>query len=164
MKELIGKQVTDIKISIHRDSLYVQTDYGSDAKTYIYSASGDCCSQCYIESVEPFYGEVLSVEDIPLVGVSEEVCPIHNDHDKYCNVLACGKDCDCSADKWGYKIKTDLTHGSVHMRLEHNGYYSGDLDLYKIFEGSIQDYIAYLKKNSPDDLLIEAFFITIPNE
>lgn len=93
------------------DDLYLMTDRG----LYRLSPEGECCSHCYIQHVNGAWalarGAVISsVENIELPPVPEEEA---ND----------------VSDVWGHRITTDKGNCSIEMRLDHNGYYGGSLDV-----------------------------------
>lgn len=75
---------------------------------------GDCCSQCYITDVctsEALEG--ATIEDI------ETLESVRTSTDTYGDVSDC----------WGYRFITDKGICTVGMRLDHNGYYGGSLEV-----------------------------------
>jgi hypothetical protein len=79
---------------------------------------GDCCAHCYIENVSDadalFDSEVLAVEDLECnLSPAEEAS--QNDY----NVIDC----------WGHRIKTTKGICNIEMRVSHNGYYGGRLEV-----------------------------------
>jgi hypothetical protein len=78
---------------------------------------GDCCASCYVQHIDgadalqgATVAEVESIE-LPPVPDSEQ--------------------CDVS-DVWGHKIRTDKGHCTIEMRVDHNGYYGGELVFYAV--------------------------------
>jgi hypothetical protein len=74
---------------------------------------GQCCAYCFIQHVSGAdalkNGVILEVETID--GAHEEI----SDYEV--------------ADSWGHRIRTDKGICSIEMRVEHNGYYGGSLNV-----------------------------------
>jgi hypothetical protein len=104
------------KATKHGDDLFVETSDGS----FRLSPWGDCCSSCYVQHVSGTdalaEGAVVAyVEDI-------DVEPRAEDED-------CGGEV---VDTWGHRITTSKGVCSIEMRLEHNGYYGGALQVTRV--------------------------------
>lgn len=109
-RALAGKILS--RFTWYEGELYVATSDGS----YRLSPVGDCCSQCYVQHVSGTLAlkpgaRVVSVEDIGSVPTDAELAAA--------DVL----------EAWGHRIITDRGLCSIEMRLDHNGYYGGALEV-----------------------------------
>jgi hypothetical protein len=107
MQELIGKTVTNILIEKTGESIIFKTDSG-DVK---YSAEGDCCAYCWIDSLIDVSnlinaGQITKIEDGYL----------DNSHERYEDEV---EDNEC------HDIYTDKGVCKLIYKVSHNGYYGG---------------------------------------
>ena len=110
IQKLTGKKVNVATWDGER--LYFATDAGD----FVATSNGDCCARCYVQHVSGSDAlapgaTVRSVEDI-------EAPPVPKDADSY-----------VVSDTWGHRITTDKGVCTIEMRVDHNGYYGGSLDL-----------------------------------
>lgn len=115
MKVLEGKTI--VLATFSEGNIYLETDDG----TYKLQPVGECCAVCYIEHVSGSDamspGAVIwEVEDI------ESPVPIIDADDSYGDVI----------EAWGHLFKTSKGYCSLEMRLQHNGYYGGSLEVRKV--------------------------------
>jgi hypothetical protein len=110
LEMLVGARVL---VAMMRDgSLYFATERG----IYRASPEGDCCANCYVQHVSGTDalapGAIIAaVEDIVLPPVAEE------------------ERTDEVSFVWGHRITTDKGICSIEMRVDHNGYYGGNLSV-----------------------------------
>lgn len=93
------------------EDLLFMTDRG------LYKASpyGDCCANCYVQHIS---GTDALAPGAVITGVEDiELPPVPDDEQN-----------DVS-DVWGHRIVTDKGICSIEMRVDHNGYYGGSLDV-----------------------------------
>jgi hypothetical protein len=106
LNDLVG---IDIRQALFNGgSIYLETQ---DDKVYQLYPFGECCSECSIEHVEfadALIGVIHKIEDI-------EEKEMLKDYDVITT--------------WGHRFHTDKGICTVDMRLEHNGYYGGELDI-----------------------------------
>jgi hypothetical protein len=80
---------------------------------------GDCCSHCFIQHVESasaLVGTVTEVEELATHPATEEE-------------RAATKASDNVLDVWAYRVHTEKGICTIEMRLDHNGYYGGGLEI-----------------------------------
>ncbi len=109
LEKLVGARV--IAAAMEGDNLMLMTDRG----LYKLEPEGDCCSHCYIQHISGTDalapGAVIaSVENIDVAEIPE-------------------RDAFDVSDTWGHRLTTDRGHCSIEMRLDHNGYYGGWLNV-----------------------------------
>lgn len=118
MKELIGKVISELKVS--KDDQSFLAFYHPDGTCTSYDAVGDCCSETWfadITGVDCLLGHtVLSVEEMEMPDFDE-------DTDKRSR-----QEYD---DIYGIKIITDKGYVDIVFRNSSNGYYGGWLELNK---------------------------------
>ncbi len=106
LSDLAGKRVWNAFKS--NDDIYLETDKGA----FRLYPEGDCCANCFVVSVDNAdalrAAEILRVEDLDTS--SEEVDWM-------------------TTDTFGHRIVTDRGICTIDMRTEHNGYYSGCLNV-----------------------------------
>lgn len=109
---LIGKVITDVKVSDDKCSLIVSI---KDEAPIVANVYAECCSETWIESVElpalGFPAEVITVQDLDMPPVPDQA----EDTYEYLQI-------------YGFKIVTDRGEVVVDFRNESNGYYGGSLD------------------------------------
>src|ERR1700722_16090914 len=85
---------------------------------------GSCCAQCFICHIDGSEvltnAHILEVEDLSLPLADNDV---NNDY--------------TVTEVWGHRIKTDRGICTIEMRVIHNGYYGGSLDVYRLEEPSM---------------------------
>lgn len=119
IKELVGAKM--LHATKRDESLLLWTDRG----LYTCEPEGECCAHCYVQHIEGTWalarGAIIAaVEDIELPPVPQEE---QND----------------VSDVWGHRIVTDKGVCTIEMRVDHNGYYGGSLNV-------------ALNKNRPGDV------------
>jgi len=107
---LVGRRIVATTYDKTNGDLYVETDVGK----YRLTPYGDCCANCFIQHLSGSDAlapgaVVASVEDIESRSVKNEDCDV--------------------IDEWGHRVTTDKGVCSIEMRVEHNGYYGGSLDI-----------------------------------
>lgn len=111
LQALVGKKIKFAKWGDH--TIFLVFKDGSCVELIPW---GDCCSHCYIQDVDGASGlpgaTIKSVEDL-------NMAPSDAEHDGTHEVL----------DAWGYRIQTTNGTCTIGMRLSHNGYYGGSLEL-----------------------------------
>lgn len=120
MRELIGKSIT--RAYKDEDCILLQC---SDAN-YLLSPSGDCCAVCTINDVDNSQAlvdaTVLGVEKLEINFPTPRSDKSNEIEGEYMDVV----------DTWGHRIITTKGICIIGMRLDHNGYYGGSLDLSKL--------------------------------
>lgn len=110
LNDLVG--ITIIEPLFDGEDIYLKT------KTAIYHLypSSYCCENCFIKHVnfsEALYNAtVINIEDLESKDISEK------------------EDIEC-IEEWGHRIITDKGICTIEMRVEHNGYYGGSLEIDK---------------------------------
>lgn len=106
MSALIGVKVISAEINDSNDRIKLVTDAG----VLYFSWIGDCCSHCFLAHVsgseELTGGTILEIETKEWVVLT---------------------DIDGTDETMGTRIKTDKGYVDLESRLEHNGYYSGEI-------------------------------------
>lgn len=114
-QELVGKTIVGwkldegtrfsrkltVRVSPHDDNLTI-------TQNFHYETEGDCCAECWFESIEGEPGGVV-------VEVEEKGWQLHAGSYDECNVTETGF----------WTIKTTRGYIDVETRLSHNGYYGG---------------------------------------
>lgn len=104
--KLIGKTI----VGITKDGPRFHLE--CEEANFILDGEGDCCASCWIENIDG-----LIVPGAKIVDVT-------------CGGWSTIKDSDCDVEESGfYVIKTDKGDIQVDMRLSHNGYYGGWLEV-----------------------------------
>lgn len=97
-----------------RGDIYLETDKG----VFILSPYGDCCAHCYVEAVEGTEAlqgaTILRVEDLQVPQPPQS------------------NDCYDILEAWGHRIVTDKGICTIEMRVSHNGYYGGWMEVDRI--------------------------------
>lgn len=91
---------------------------------------GDCCSHCFIQHVESasaLVGTVTEVEELATHPATEEERADTKASDKVGK--AWGRRADGVLDVWAYRVHTEKGICTIEMRLDHNGYYGGGLEI-----------------------------------
>lgn len=109
IEDLIGKHVISAEINIAKDLVILNTTTG---KLFL-SWEGDCCAHCFLQHIE---GSSLLMDAIILKAYNLEWRDISSD-EAQCEVI----------ESMGISIITTKGHINFETRLEHNGYYSGDI-------------------------------------
>lgn len=130
MSYLIGKTIVSAEINSDRDIVLLKTDTENIWLTWY----GDCCAKCFIEncsgSENIIHASIESAENL-------EWKALKNNEDEYDVV-----------EKMGTAIKTSKGLVRFETRLEHNGYYSGTIEVSNI--APVNEYSCYLE--APKDL------------
>jgi len=109
LEKLIGKTITDVEIPDETTLIFQTTD--GPVKYY---SSGDCCAQCFFDELEvPDFGKSGGLCSAADLGSWEEWPEGTDDTNEQC---------------FG---KVDTTAGTITftLRLNHNGYYGGEMSL-----------------------------------
>lgn len=118
MSDLVGKKVLSATVNSEKDYVKLETDNGA----YYLTWNGDCCSRCYIASASGtdalIDATILEVRDDEWKTIKDSDLEVIN--------------------SMGTTIKTDRGYVTLETRLEHNGYYSGRIDVSK--EGPVDQY------------------------
>ena len=127
-KYLEGKKIKSAAINPSKDVVVLKTEEESIYLTW----SGDCCAYCFLAHVEGASNlndaQILSVEQLDWKQQSEEDYEV--------------------VETMGTKIKTSKGYVVLETRLEHNGYYSGTIEISNIAPiGNYSDYLT-----TPTDL------------
>ena len=117
IKQLLGTTIEQATYEKSSGCLFFATDRG----VFKGEPWGECCSSCYVQHVSgadalskgAIVTSVDDITDLPPVPESEV-----ND----------------VIDNWGHRITTTKGVCSIEMRLDHNGYYGGALDV-ALFDG-----------------------------
>lgn len=129
MNSLVGLIVQSAKIDPDKGFVLLET---SDGPRYL-AWVGDCCAHCYLAAVSGMgnlIGEtILEIENAEWV----------SNNNKEMEVV----------EKMGTKIKTSKGYVTFESRVEHNGYYGGEITVSK--KAPIDQYSCYC--NSPIDLV-----------
>lgn len=107
MNILVGRKVFDVKINEQKDYVYILTDKGPLHLTWV----GDCCAHCFIAHIDG--SEFLKNSKIIEIETAEWIREETDDFEV--------------KDSMGTKIKTDKGYITIETRLEHNGYYGGEI-------------------------------------
>lgn len=115
MKEIIGEQVTSLRISGNQETLVI----GTTTKNHCYEAYGDCCSETWFADIlgvsELLKAKVLGVKKIPLKTLRNYNTEDGRGRQDYDRV-------------YGYRIKTTRGSCDIIFRNSSNGYYGGDIN------------------------------------
>jgi hypothetical protein len=117
LETLAGRHI----VSAHFDKTNIELvshdplPYHSRTKVHVtrLMPDGDCCSHCFIQHVSG----ADALQDATIVSV--ETLETRSENDPNGDVM----------DSWGHRLTTDKGTCTIEMRLEHNGYYSGQLVL-----------------------------------
>lgn len=115
LASFVGKTI--LGVTKLEDDLYLETDSGS----FRLAPYGDCCAHCYIQHVS---GADALAPGAVVMGV-EDIAGNREEPSEY----------DVS-DTWGHRIATTKGTCSIEMRVDHNGYYGGSLEIYS-HEGAL---------------------------
>lgn len=103
------------KVFYNDGIIYLDTDKGG----FGLEPYGDCCAHCYITDVDGSEtlegGTILEIQDLERPSILKE------DAFYYSEV----------SEVWGHRIVTDKGICTVGMRVDHNGYYGGCLNVTK---------------------------------
>jgi len=113
LASLVGLKVTEAFVNADKDVVVLKT---ADGDRYL-SWHGDCCAHCFLANVEG--AENLKGAEILTVECAEWVQG--EDKENY-EVI----------DSMGTKIKTTKGYVALETRVEHNGYYGGEISVSKI--------------------------------
>jgi hypothetical protein len=109
LKRLIHIKI--IKSFFDNGMIYLQTD----SEVYKLEPYGECCAVCFIQHIESSDilndSIIVDVDDIELKELEQE------EHD------------GDIVEIWGHRIITTKGICTIEMRVDHNGYYGGSLDL-----------------------------------
>ena len=109
--DLVGKEIVEVRD--HQGELLVATTEGS----YLLVPEGDCCAHCYIEHIAG--SDALApgavINEIRDVGSSTE----SEDYSESYSV----------SESWGHLFVTTKGYCTIEMRVDHNGYYGGSLEV-----------------------------------
>ncbi len=108
--KLLGKKI--VRARILEGEIILDLDGGP---CIVLSPYGDCCAHCYIQHVSLSNALV----DATVTGV-EEIMSEPTDTEKASNTAEV-------FEGWGHRIHTTRGTCSIEMRVEHNGYYGGEL-------------------------------------
>lgn len=111
LNELVGKRINKILINETKDILIFYT-YN---ELYYMTFVGDCCAHCFMAHVSGYqrYFTILDAE-------SSEWGETSSKSDR--------ESCEVK-EQMGVKIKTDKGYLDIDTRVEHNGYYGGEVKL-----------------------------------
>jgi hypothetical protein len=121
--DLLGRIVIDTFFNSNDGCLYMATHVGVvRMRPY-----GECCAGCYIQHISNSdalrKSVVLRVEEVG----SERTNSQHGD----------------VSDVWGHVLHTDKGTCTIEMRVDHNGYYGGSLELEnvdRIYGDPVEDF------------------------
>lgn len=108
--DLVGKTILDARYD--GDHIYLNLNDGSCVSMIPY---GDCCAHCYIQHVDG--------ADALVNAVVKQVETLE------CHPTQVEIDNADTLDAWGHRLITDKGYFTIEMRVNHNGYYGGSLDL-----------------------------------
>lgn len=117
LTHLVGKTIK--AVDWDGTNLYIATNVGN----FELSPYGDCCAHCYVQHIDG--SEALqgaTVKEIQDVGGESS-----GDRDS----------CEVS-DVWAHRIHTDKGICTIEMRVDHNGWYGGQLDMSEYNGGNVQ--------------------------
>jgi hypothetical protein len=110
LSDLVGRKINSVQIDDEKRFLVLDTDKGPLYMTW----SGDCCAHCYIAHFNGtealINAEILSAEDSEWKAQSDASYEV--------------------IESMGTKLKTTKGYVDIETRLEHNGYYSGIIEIY----------------------------------
>lgn len=129
MTSLIGRFVKGAKI-FDSDVVVLNTDLGPMYLTW----SGDCCASCYLANISG--ADNLMGAKILEIETAEWKRKENDDFDV--------------VETMGTKIKTEKGYVTLETRLEHNGFYCGQIAVSD--KAPIDNYGSYLKVPSESDL------------
>lgn len=129
---LIGKSFDEILINEGRDVVVLK----SAAETIYLTWSGECCATCYLchcEGIENLKNsKIMEVENLEWIKIK--------DKEDGCEVL----------ESMGTRIKTERGVVRFESRLDHNGYYSGEIKISEIAPvGPYNDFLEEPKDLKP---------------
>jgi hypothetical protein len=111
LEALVGQTIEAAYMSADGD-LYLVLLNG---RTYHLQGEGDCCANCWIADVDGAealqVAEILSIEDLAIEDTEETTG-------------------DVVEQSWGHRIHTNRGICTIGMRLSHNGYYGGWLNVH----------------------------------
>lgn len=111
---LIGKTIH--QVTILDGDLFFITDGG----TYKAAPDGDCCANCYIQHLA--YSEALAPGAV-VTAIEDVELPPDPESDP---------DNDYVIDVWGHRIITTKGTCTIEMRVDHNGFYGGTLEVTQV--------------------------------
>lgn len=104
----------------HDGSIYLVL---ADGRIAVLVPQADCCAATYVQHInnpECLAGStIVSVEDLTLTGEQRKAIAAEEEHANCAEVV----------DIWGHRINTTAGTCVLDCRTEHNGYYSGWLEL-----------------------------------
>ena len=113
MKQLIGKKITELRISADQSVLAFYTDQGVIA----YETYGDCCSETWFADITGVSallgGTVQTADEVSMDGYNVEDGRTRQDFDE----------------AYGVKLTTDKGYSDIVFRNSSNGYYGGSIGL-----------------------------------
>jgi len=116
IEDLKNYQFNRAKISNDKTCIVLETNKDS---AVVMSWHGDCCSSCFIESIQGadnlLNSTIISANHKEWTETSFE---IFDDYDR-------------KVESMGTTIKTTKGYVDINTRLEHNGYYSGYIEIYE---------------------------------
>lgn len=111
MKRLVGKKITELRISADQSVLAFYTDQGVIA----YETYGDCCSETWFADITGVSallgGTVQTADEVSMDGYNVEDGRTRQDFDE----------------AYGVKITTDKGYSDIVFRNSSNGYYGGSI-------------------------------------
>lgn len=114
MKELLGKTITGLRVRDGEDILVFDHP---DGTWTAYATHGDCCSETWFADIVGvnalINATVLEVQDVELEDDADE--RTRQEYDRF----------------YGVKLKTDRGYVDIVYRNSSNGYYGGDISLYR---------------------------------
>ena len=113
MKQLIGKKITELRISADQSVLAFYTDQGVIA----YETYGDCCSETWFADITGVSallgGTVQTADEVSMDGYNVEDGRTRQDFDE----------------AYGVKLTTDKGYSDIVFRNSSNGCYGGSIGL-----------------------------------
>lgn len=109
IENLVGKKITSMFLHEDKKSIKLLT---TTNMLYTLSWWGDCCSDCYIETLQNHD----ALRNAEITSIEHKTYKVTRD---MCDVI----------ESMGTTIKTSKGYVDIETRLEHNGYYSGYVHL-----------------------------------
>jgi hypothetical protein len=114
LDNLIGQKINSVVVSDDKELIIFETD----THTYIYNAEADCCSHSWIEYVE----DIDNVIGQTITKIEEK---------DISRGEGGGHEC---LDVMNYDLYTEKGICKIDFRNSSNGFYGGNLEIYKIIE------------------------------
>ena len=131
IKDIIGRKVLTAQINKQHDVVILDTDLGKLFLTW----TGDCCARCYIahfSGIDNLVGQkILKVKDTEWKTIQDKDYEV--------------------VETMGTSIKSDKGYITFETRLEHNGYYSGSINISD--KGPLGQYGSILESEYVSDLV-----------